>query len=144
MINRDISFSHSSYEIIDDSDKVKGCRIAENYDNYMDLCKSCNIGLSTVIIERKLLSNKLRFPQLKTKEDFVLWLLILKRGNKIFGFKKNLVKWRKSENSLSSSSIQKIKDGFRVYNKYLGFNYLKSYYYLTILSLNYIKKNLLN
>lgn len=144
MMKKNILFSHSSYEIVDDNDKIKGFRTAENYDSFFQLRKSCNIGLSTVIIERKLLSNKFKFPKIKTKEDYVLWLQILKSGTKIFSFKKKLVKWRKSRNSLSSSIFQKIKDGFTVYNYYLNYNYIKSFYFLLILSLNYIKKSFLN
>ena len=144
MQKKNISFSHSSYEIIDKNNKFKGHRIAENYESFLELSKSCNIGLSSVIVRRSLLNNKLKFPKIKTKEDFVLWLRIIRGGTKIFGLKKSLVKWRKSENSLSSSSIQKIKDGFKVYNYYLNYNFFKSFYYLLILSLNYLKKNFLN
>ncbi len=123
---------------------MKGIRIAENYDNLLELSRSCNIGLSSVIIEKKILKKNLKFPKIKTKEDFVLWLRILRSGVKIFALKKNLVKWRKSEGSLSSSSIQKIKDGYRVYNYYLNYNFLKSSYCLLVLSLNYFKKSLFN
>ena len=52
---------------------------------------------------------------------------------------KNLVKWRKSENSLSSSSLQKIQDGYKVYNHYLGYNFIKSLYYLLVLTLTILK-----
>ena len=144
MQKKNISFSHSSYEIIDKNNKSKGYRIAENYQSFLELSKSCNIGLSSVILRRSLLNNKLKFPKIRTKEDFVLWLRIIRGGTKIFGLKKNLVKWRKSENSLSSSSIQKIKDGFKVYNYYFDYNFFKSSYYLLILSLNYLKKNFRN
>ena len=144
MQKKNISFSHSSYEIIDKNNKFKGHRIAENYESFLELSKSCNIGLSSVILRRSLLNNKLKFPKIRTKEDFVLWLRIIRGGTKIFGLKKNLVKWRKSENSLSSSSIQKIKDGFKVYNYYFDYNFFKSSYYLLILSLNYLKKNFRN
>ncbi len=144
MRKKNISFTHSSYEIIDKNNKVKGIRIAENYDSFLELSKSCNIGLSSVIFEKKILKSKLKFPKIKTKEDFVLWLKILKDGTKIYAFKRNLVKWRKSENSLSSSSLQKIKDGFKVYNHYLNFNLIKSSFYLFILTLNYFKKSILN
>ena len=106
MLKKNILFSHSSYEIVDDNNKVKGFRTAENYDSFFQLRRSCNIGLSTVIIERKLLSNRFKFPKIKTKEDYVLWLLIIKSGIKIFGLKKKLVKWRKSRNSLSSALYQ--------------------------------------
>ena len=90
------------------------------------------------------MKNKLKFLKIKTKEDFVLWLRILKDGTKIYAFKRNLVQWRKSENSLSSSSLQKIKDGYKVYNYYLNYNFIKSSFYLFILTLNYFKKLILN
>ena len=54
--------------------------------------------------------------------------------------KKNLVKWRKLNNSLSSSSMQKLVDGFNVYYRYMNFNFIKSLFYLFCLSLNYLKK----
>ena len=46
---------------------------------YKQLLKSCDIGLSSVIVKRKLLSD-MKFPDLKTKEDFVLWLNIAKKS----------------------------------------------------------------
>ena len=109
MEKKDISCSHTSYTIVDALGKKKAFREAKDYNNYFDLRKSCNIGLSTVIIRKDLLKKKFRFPKIKTKEDFVLWLKIVKDGITIFGLKNNLVKWRKTNNSLSSSSFQKIK-----------------------------------
>ena len=53
---------------------------------------------------------------------------------------KNLTSWTKSKNSLSSSTFQKLFDGFKVYNKYMNFNFIKSIYYLICLSINFIKK----
>ena len=50
------------------------------------------------------------FPETKTKEDFILWLKILK-DHKIGGLDQVLMNWRKLENSLSSSTIQKLRDG---------------------------------
>ena len=46
----------------------------------------------------------------------------------------------KTYNSLSSSTIQKLNDGYKVYNKYMKYNYFISFYYLMCLSINYIKK----
>ena len=36
--------------------------------------------------------------------------------------------------------FKKLKDGFSVYKNFLGFNSLKSLFYLIILSINYLKK----
>ena len=66
---------------------------------------------------------------------------ISENGNTIYGLEENLLFWRKTKNSLSSSTIRKLIDGFLVYYKYLGFNFIKSLYYLLILSINYLKKN---
>ena len=49
-----VTFLHSSYEIIDFSGKILGSRRAKNYDNFYNLVKSCDIGLSTVTIKRKI------------------------------------------------------------------------------------------
>ena len=75
-----------------------------------------------------------------TKEDFVVWLQILRKGIFFHAIDKNLTMWTKLNLSLSSSTIQKLKDGFRVYNYFMGFNFLKSLYYLFILSFNFIRK----
>ena len=107
--------------------------------NVKDLIKSCDIGLSTVMIRKSVLSSN-SFPGLKTKEDFVLWLRLLLRNIKIYGINKNLVLWSKHSDSLSSSTFQKLLDGYRVYNSYMNYNFFKSCYYLCCLSLNYLKK----
>ena len=82
----------------------------------------------------------LKFPNLKTKEDFVLWLKLLKQNTKIYGLNEILTSWTKSNSSLSSSTIQKVIDGFRVYYEYMNFSYIKSIYYLLCLSINFLKK----
>ena len=81
----------------------------------------------------------MKFPNLTTKEDLVLWLLVSKKY-KLMGIPKVLTKWRKTKSSLSSNRFQKLFDGFEVYNKYMNFNYFKSLLYLFILSINYLKK----
>ena len=132
--------SHTSYEVISNKNKVIGKRVARNFIYEKDLLKSCDIGLSTVILEKNIMSKSCKFGTTKTKEDFILWLRILKKSIEIGSLDKNLTLWRKTKNSLSSSSIQKLIDGFMVYNRYMKFNYLKSFYYLMILSTNYLKK----
>ena len=133
--------SHTSYYIIDEKKKIIGLRKARDLVSFDELLKSCDIGLSTVIIERNLIiKNKFKFPPLVTKEDFVFWLNLLKKNYKFYAYDSNLTNWTASKNSLSSSTIQKLFDGFRVYNYYMNFNFIKSTYYLVCLSLNYLKK----
>ena len=133
--------SHTSYSIVYRSKKVLGIRKARNFFDLKDLLKSCDIGTSTVIIKKHLINNYIQFASLTTKEDFVLWLKLLKQNNKIYGLNEILTTWTKSSSSLSSSTIQKILDGFRVYHNYMNFSSIKSIYYLLCLSINFLKKN---
>tara|TARA_Y100000590_G_scaffold469162_1_gene655245 strand:- start:7874 stop:8626 length:753 start_codon:yes stop_codon:yes gene_type:complete len=142
MKQKNCEISHTSYEIINENNFRIGYRKARDFNSLKDLLRSCDIGLSSVLLKKKLLKKGLKFPKLKTKEDFVLWLRIVSNGNKIFGLNQNLTKWRVSKNALSSSVLQKLIDGFKVYNSYMKFNFLVSIYYLIILSLNFLKKKL--
>lgn len=136
------SISHTSYNIVDIKNKFIGYRKAKTFNSLQDILKNCKIGLSTVILEKNIVKKNLKFPPLKTKEDFVLWLLILKKEISIGGLDKRLSVWKNTDNSLSSSIFQKLVDGFRVYNKYMKYNFIISFYYLICLSLNYlIKRN---
>lgn len=141
MKKNDINFSYTSYNQIDSSGYKIKTVLAPKFQTYDDLLKDCKIGTSTVIIKKKILKKNFRFSILKTKEDLLLWLQLSKKHD-LIGYNKVLSEWRKLDNSLSSSTIQKICDGFRLYYKYEGFNFLKSIYYLTLLSLNFIKKNI--
>tara|TARA_A100001011_G_scaffold397675_1_gene499454 strand:- start:1462 stop:2175 length:714 start_codon:yes stop_codon:yes gene_type:complete len=109
------------------------------YLDYFSLLKSCDIGLSTVLVKTDLI-NKNLFPNLVTKEDYVVWLKITKNNINAYCLDETLVIWNNSKNSLSSNIIQKILDGYKVYKVYQNFSILKSLLYLTILSLNSLRK----
>ena len=138
-----INASHTSYTIINSNNKIIGSRNAKDM-SYKLLLKSCDIGLSTVVLKKEIITSKIKFANIKTKEDYVLWLKITLNNNKIFALKDNLTKWRKLENSLSSSKLQKIYDGYLVYRKYMNFNLLKSFGFLMLLSFNYFLKDIKN
>ena len=139
MQDQAISFCHTSYKIINEKGDFVSLRKARNFMTVNDLIKSCDIGLSTVLIEKEAIGLN-KFPELKTKEDFVLWLQLLSKNVRIYGIDKELALWRKSNNSLSSSLFQKITDGYKVYNVYMKYNMVKSIYYLLCLSINFLKK----
>ena len=92
MKNKDINISHTSYSIIDEFNNKISVRKAKNlvFDN---LLKSCDIGLSTVIIKKILKKNF--FANLKTKEDYVLWLKLSQKGHKFYALNNELTLWRK-------------------------------------------------
>ena len=80
------------------------------------------------------------FPNIKTKEDYVVWLKLAKSKNKIIGLNRYLTKWRKLNNSLSSSVLQKIVDAYKVYRYYERRSITNAIYQIFVLSINAFKK----
>ena len=139
-----VDFSFTDYSIIDkNKKKLKKIIRAPKIITYQNLLFSCDIGLSTVMINSRLLKKE-KFPNLKTKEDYLLWIKLSKKKKiKMLGINETLASWRQTNNSLSSSIKQKLKDAFLVYNHYLKFNFLKSLILVFLLSVNSLTKKYL-
>tara|TARA_Y100000590_G_scaffold466389_1_gene641554 strand:+ start:177 stop:932 length:756 start_codon:yes stop_codon:yes gene_type:complete len=132
--------SHTSYDIINELDKIISVRKSKNL-NFDELIKSCDIGLSTVTIDKKILKRSKLFSNFKTKEDYYFWLNLAKKGEIFYYIDKPLSQWRRTEYSLSSSTSQKFLDSFKVYNHF-GYNYIYSIYRTIILSINFLRKKI--
>ena len=133
MLTHGYDFSHTTYQVINYNEKIIGRVKARKILKHKELLKSCDIGLSSVILKRKLLGD-MKFPDLKTKEDFVLWLSLAKKSVDLTGLDKPLMFWRQTSNSLSSSILQKLKDAFKVYYLYEKKSFFYSIYCVIRLS----------
>lgn len=133
-------FTFTSYNIISKSGKCIGKRKAIKDAVYKHMIKSNYIGLSTVVVNIKKIKN-FKFPNLKTQEDFALWLLLLRKGYKLNYLNLFLTSWRKTDNSLSSNNFQKISDAFKLYYLYEKKNFITSIYSVLILTFNKVSKN---
>ena len=131
-------FIFSSY-LIKDGNKLK-IRYAKKKLNYNDLLKSCDIGLSTVMLEKSIVPKNM-FPKLNTKEDYVAWLKICKKKITAHGQKDIFVIWNNTKNSLSKPLMRKLIDAFKVYYSYEKLSLITSLIYVFRLSLNYLIKN---
>ena len=145
MEKNNILFSHTSYHVINANNKIISSRLAKKKIFFKDLISSCDIGLSTVILNSSLIGkNKLLFPGIKTKEDYVLWLQIIKKIKTIRGLDIKLTYYRKTKGSLSSNKLLSLINGYKVYRNYMNYGVIKSLFYLFILSINSVKKIIAN
>jgi teichuronic acid biosynthesis glycosyltransferase TuaG len=135
-----LDFSFTSYTVINENDNFLYNIPAKNFLTHADLLKSCDIGLSTVMIKRQILK-KFQFSGMKTKEDYLLWLQISKNNILIYGIKKHLSLWRKCNNSLSSNIFQKIKDAFNIYYRHEKQGFIRALLSIIILCFFAYKKN---
>ena len=141
MSKNKLRISHTSYNIINSENEILGTNIAAENLTYNDLINSCDIGLSTVMVDSDVFKVAM-FKDLKTKEDYALWLELSRKGEVFSALDKTLTLWRRSSNSLSSSFIDKFINGFKVYNKFEKKNLLMSFFLVINLGLNYLKKRI--
>lgn len=142
MIKKSSLFSFTSYDVIDENDILIKKRKVKFVANYKNLSKSNFIGLSTVMIHKKILK-KIVFPNLKTQEDLGLWLKLCRQGIKLNHLNKTLTFWRKTRNSLSSNTFRKLKDAFILFYAYENKNFINSIYSVIIISYKKILKELI-
>lgn len=103
------------------------------------ILKNNYIGCSTAIYDREKLG-KLNMPSVRKRQDWALWIDILKLIKETKGLKDPLVIIKEREDSVSSNKFKLIKYNWYIYKVHLGFNYLKSFYYMLIFTWNYLKK----
>jgi len=140
MKKNNLEISYTSYSVIDKSgDTLYSVKI-KNEMTYKDFLRSCDIGLTTVVMKKSIFYN-FNFNNIKTKEDYLLWLQLSKSNYKFIGIKKILSSWRVNKNSLSNNIIQKISDSFRIYYQFEKQNFLKTIFSIIVLSLLSFKKN---
>ena len=136
-----IFFSYSSYKIIDENGEEISSFKAPNKIRNKDLLKRCDIALSSVMCTKKILK-KLKFLDTKTKEDYYLWLNIIKKTIFFHGINRSLISWRNSNNSLSSAKIQGIFDVFKVYQIYSKSLFVIPFFYTIRIIINTIIKKI--
>lgn len=140
MINENVAFTFSSYEVINQNGSNTGRIInvpkSITYNQYLS---NTIIGCLTVIIDKDK-TGYFEMPLIKSSHDMALWLLIMKRGFKAYGFDENLASYRLVANSNTSRKWRAVKDVWRVYREIEKLNLIYSTYCFVCYSLNAIKK----
>jgi len=123
MLENDISFSFSSYFLMNNETKKKVS--AKEVITYKDLLKNNFIGCLTAMYSVDLLG-KQYFPLIRKRQDWALWLKITRDGTNAYGISKSLAVYRKRKTSLSSNKISLLRYNWYVYRNFEGINLLKS------------------
>ena len=140
--NNNVDICYTDYLAINENDrfiyKVRTPRILF----HKDLLKECPIACSSIILKKKILKNN-QFKNLKTKEDYMLWLDLSKKGFNFSGLNKFLTIYRVRSKTLSSLHFNKLYSAFKIYSNYLGYNFLFSFIFVIRLYINAFNKKYL-
>lgn len=117
METNDVSFSFTGYKVISpEGQKLDYISKMPPLMGYKDLLKNTAIACSTVIIDRQKIRD-VSFPDMKTRQDFALWLTLLRAGYYAFGMSEVLGSYRIAPNSLSRNKRKAASQVWRVYRE---------------------------
>lgn len=100
MRERNAAFSHTSYGFINEEGKVinKTFHVSDRPIKYKDLLKRTEISCLTAMYDVKKIG-KMYMPDLRVKQDYALWLSILKKGFVSIPMDEELAFYRQRKNS---------------------------------------------
>lgn len=137
MQSKDIAICFSSYELIDEKGKPLH-KIVEALPklSYRKQLKCNYIGNLTGIYSTDKLG-KIYMPDIKKRQDWVMWLNAIKKGGEAIGIKESLAYYRVRKGSISSNKLHLVKHNLKVYRRVLGFGSFKSARYLLLFLYEY-------
>jgi teichuronic acid biosynthesis glycosyltransferase TuaG len=108
-------FSFTNYEIVTEDGTPTNVEVKVPHSlTYHDLLKNTIIGCLTVMINIEKIG-KYKMPNIRTRQDFALWLSILRDGYTAYGLQIPLSCYRKVEGSISSNKVKAAKKTWAVY-----------------------------
>ena len=114
MKQNDYSFTCTSYKKIDEQGKFLNRVVrAKPKLDYNGVLKACP-GNSTVIYDSHCLG-KYKIPNIRKRNDYVMWLQIIKKADSLYGLDEVLTSHRIRSGSISSNKASLIKYQWKVY-----------------------------
>lgn len=127
--SKNIAFCFTGYEFADEDAKGLGkiVRVPETI-TYEEALKNTTIFTSTVMIDRSQVDDEYIMMPHIASEDTATWWNILKKYKIGYGLDINLVRYRRSANTLSSNKFEAIKRIWNLYRKHEKLSLVKSGY----------------
>lgn len=139
----DYAFTYSKYQLMDvDGNKLdRVIDVPRNID-YNGLLSNTIIGCLTAVVNIEK-TGPIEMPNIRTRQDFALWLSILKRGIKAHGLQEVLAYYRLVPGSISSNKVKAAKQTWKVYRDVEKLGLLRSVFSFTGYAFNAVKKTYL-
>ncbi len=139
MLQNNYVFSYSDFEIISEGGKLIGCMKVPNQLDYRTMLLNNYIGCLTAIYDSNYFG-KVYMPIIKKRQDWGLWLTLLKKTDFAYGMDNELAVYRKREQSVSSSKLRVLKYNWHVYRELEQMSFLESMKYMVLYAFYYLRK----
>ncbi|HBV76730.1 MULTISPECIES: glycosyltransferase family 2 protein [Vibrio] len=129
MIKNELDLSYSGYQKFSSDGGDLGIIIPPPTTNYNQLLKSNIIGCLTAIYDTKNLG-KCYMPLIRKRQDFGLWLSILKKTDQVAGLPDVLAKYR-IDSGMTQNKFEILKWQWRFYRNVAKLGVIQSIYYFS-------------
>ena len=126
MDENNYAFTCTAYNKIDEQDNDLNFIVPSINVDYNGMLKRCP-GNSTVIYDSQVLGLQ-QIPLIKRRNDYVLWLQIIKTSKMLYGLDEVLSSHRVRNDSISSNKVKLVKYQWIVYRRIEKQSFIKSIY----------------
>lgn len=130
MKTHDHAFSFSAYERIDEHGKSLGEVGVPAKITYRQMLKTSVIGCLTAMYDTHFFG-KIYMPLIRKRQDYGLWLKLLKQVDFAYGIQQPLARYRIRRNSISSNKLNTATYNWRLYREVEKLSLFASCYYFS-------------
>ena len=141
MIREDCAFSYTSYDRINEDGTSRQGIDCKSAITHKDLLKNNYIGCLTAMYDVEKLGKRY-MPLLRKRQDWALWLQLLKECDEAKGLQERLAVYRERSSSMSSNKMEMLKYNWLIYHQVEGSGRVKATFQLFLFMIYYIQKKL--
>ncbi|GAP67735.1 glycosyltransferase [Bacteroidales bacterium 6E] len=130
MDSNNLAFTYSSYQKINELGLERGVVHVPKELTYKMLLKTCPIGCLTAIYDSQIIG-KVYMPEIRKRQDYGLWLLIMQKIKQTKGMTEVLALYRERSNSISSNKFKAALYHYKVLRKVGNVSTIKAWYYFS-------------
>lgn len=136
MVQNHFDLTYTSYNVISEQGTRIGRIKCKKRISYKTLLQDNGIGCLTAIYDTNKLG-KCYMPSMRKRQDWCLWLSIIKKTRYAYGLSEYLANYRKRKGSVSFNKIEMLKYNYKVYHEFEGYSAFTSFLLLFMYFLPY-------
>lgn len=130
MLTNDYAFTYTAYHKINENGEYLSKVNIPVKTSYDGLLKTCVIGCLTAIYDAEKLG-KITFPLIRKRQDFALWLQILKKIPFAYGLDEDLASYTVRNDSISANKFKAAQYNWHLYRHIEKLSLIQSVYYFS-------------
>lgn len=130
MLTNDYAFTYTAYHKINENGEYLSKVNIPIRVSYDELLKTCVIGCLTAMYDAEKLG-KITFPLIRKRQDFALWLKILKKVPFAYGLDDDLASYTVRNDSISANKFKAAQYNWYLYRKIENLSLIQSLYYFS-------------